>query len=349
MRSRVVCGAALLLLALPSTTAAAAHPDRCRPHVVDLGTLPGGNRSIAFAMSGKGVLAGWSFDAEGAMRPVRWADGHVQELKAPAGREAAALDINRSGVIVGRSNAEQLADEQALVWRHGRLSLLPGFPGSRGAAARRISDSGLITGSAVDAAGRSHAVLWVSGRLVDLGLPRGFDHAFGIDVTDDAEVVVHAYKGDELTGFRWERGRFQRLDGLRGDESDAQVAGAHGETAGLTWHSGDAQEATIWDHKGRPRSVGVLRPGDSSAILATDGAGGYAGASGAPGAPPRALLVRGRGPLRTLQAPSGPDGASSLRYLDREGNAAGIADAPNGQGHATLWTCVWRQAFVPAK
>jgi hypothetical protein len=48
-----------------------------------------------------------------------------------------------------------------------------------------------------------------------------------------------------------------------------------------------------------------------------------------------------------MRALSGRLGPSYARGLHRHGYAAGSSETADAREHATLWTCVWRQAFAP--
>jgi uncharacterized membrane protein len=340
-------GAALTALALVATSAPA-EAGRCRPMVVDLGALPGASFSVAFAINDAGAVAGWGMNANNQQRALRWAHGRVEELSVPPGGGSTALDINAAGTIVGRHNIGPGLPERGFVWHNGRATSLPGLPGGSGQQARRISDTGIVAGSAFDAAGREHVALWKHNRIIDVGIPPGYDGAFALDVGNEAEVVLAAYNDTEFVGFRWQRRTFQRLPGLADLGSWPQVDGSHGETGGFSFLPDDRTEATIWDRHGRPRPLGFLGGGDSSSILGTDGAGTWVGVGNStPGGIERALITRGHGPLRTLQAISGPDGRSAARDINGEGHVVGISSVTEDVGHATLWTCAWRQATVP--
>lgn len=345
--SRITLGAVLTALALIATSAPA-EAGRCRPEVVDLGALPGASFSVAFAIDDAGAVAGWGLNASNEPRALRFADGRVEELAVPHGGGSMALDVNAAGTIVGRYNIGPQLPERGFVWRDGRTTSLPGLPGGGPRQARRISDTGIVAGSAFDATGREHVALWEHDRIIDVGVPRGYDGAFALDVSDEREVVLAAYNAAEFVGFRWQRGRFERLPGLADADSWPQVDGAHGVTAGFSFLPGDRTEATIWDRHGRPRSLGFLGGGDNSSILGTDGAGTWVGVGNTePGGIEHALITRGHGPLRMLPALSGPDGRTAARDIDDHGNVVGISSVTEEVGHATLWTCAWRQAIVP--
>jgi uncharacterized membrane protein len=322
-------------------------------HVIDLGTLAGAERSVGLALGPDREVVGWGLDASGRSRAVRWVGGRIQDLGVPRLGDALALDVNAEGAIVGvYGESDDPATMRAFVWRAGRVTTLPGLRGAAGATARRISDSGLIVGSAFDAGGREHAVMWVYGRPVDVGIPPGFSGAYAMDVTDDGVVVGGAYTDEVNVAFRWRLGRFRVLATLGGSIAQASVIGLRRDIGGFSQTAAGAFEATVWDGGGRPRGIGFLGGGDDSEIFGTDGVGGYVGGANlVPGGPPEHVFVeRDGGPLMTLPALNGdPLGRSGAHGLDADGNVAGSSETGDGLEHATLWTCVWAQALVPAR
>src|SRR3954468_6976575 len=163
MSARAPLAAAIALAALAAAGAPAQADQRCRPRIIDLGTLPGSERSFAFGVNGTEVAVGLDDDGADfqATRAVRWVGGRIQDLGLPG--PGLAFDVNNAGAIVGDYEAN--GQSQAYVWRDGRLSNLPGLRRGHGAIARHISNTGLVVGTAWDAEDRGHAVVWLLGRL----------------------------------------------------------------------------------------------------------------------------------------------------------------------------------------
>src|SRR4051794_15695414 len=323
-----VLSAAALALALAAITAPAGAASSCRPEVVDLGTLPGGNTSWGLAHAA-GQTAGMSHDAGGAMRAVRWSHGRVEDLGVPPTGESVALDVNRAGVFVGwyGMTLDPTTQRAFAWWRVGRLTTLPA-PRGRGAAAWRLSDTGLIVGFTSDATGARRPALWSFGRFVDLGLPPGYTSAWAKDINNAGEIIGDATNGGPAVGFRWRLGRFQMLHGPGGAPSGANAIGQRGDVAGVSppTPTDVGPQATLWDRSGRPRALGFLAGGEASTLIATDGHGGYGGFSTISPDPisQRPVVTRAGGPLMML--PGLPDtiGRAAVRGMDGEGNAVGL-------------------------
>src|SRR3954447_1508705 len=254
-----VLSAVTLALTLAANTAPAGAASSCRPTVVDLGTLPGGNTSWGLAHAA-GQTAGMSDDASGAMRAVRWSHGRVEDLGVPPTGDSLALDVNRLGVFVGwYGTTRDPTTQWAFAWRSGRLTTLPA-PRGRGAAAWRLNDTGLIVGYTSDATGARRPALWTFGRFVELGLPPGYTSAWANDVNNAGEIIGDATNGGQAVGFRWRRGRFQMLPGPSGAPSGANAIGQRGDVAGVSppTPTDVGPQATLWDRSGEPRLLGFL-------------------------------------------------------------------------------------------
>ena len=71
--------------------------------ITDLGTLPGGDFSVAEGINARGQVVGESNTASGATHAFLWEDGRMTDLGTlPGGGEAHG--INARGQVVGHSN-----------------------------------------------------------------------------------------------------------------------------------------------------------------------------------------------------------------------------------------------------
>ena len=349
MRPRTARLAAAALLALLAPAApAAAHA--CRPAVIDLGTLPGDRDSAVLAIGPDRETVGLSIDYGDHTRAVRWTRRGIEALRVPDTGDSVALDVNASGVIVG-AYGQSDDTSRAFVWSDGRITSLPGLlPEGAGTYARRITDRGVIAGSAFDGAGHEHAVLWRAGRIVELSPPPGFENAFAMDVSDRGAVVGGAYSDTANVAVRWRAGHVRVLPTLGGDGAQASVLDRFGRVAGLSQTASGLFEGTVWDRAGRPSGIGFLGHGDDDDIRGTDGAGGYVGGANlSPGGTVYHVFIARAGgvPMTLPSVGAGPLGRSGAHALDVEGDVGGSSETATGTGHATLWTCAWRQAFVP--
>ena len=92
----------------------------------------------------------------------------------PGGNDSVALGINNSGQVVGRSSS--FDGDRAVLWEAGNIASLGILPdGSGRSQATAINDAGQITGWSDTTKGASHAFLFQSGTMADLGtFPNGF-------------------------------------------------------------------------------------------------------------------------------------------------------------------------------
>jgi probable HAF family extracellular repeat protein len=126
--------------------------------IKDLGTLSGGNYSVAWDVNNRGQVVGWSDTAaSGEARAFLWEDGEVTDLGTLGGIYSAANGINNRGQVVGSS------ESHAVLWEDGRMTDLGTLPGGEFEShhvAEDINARGQVVGRSPTASGVSHAVLW---------------------------------------------------------------------------------------------------------------------------------------------------------------------------------------------
>ena len=87
------------------------------PTLVDLGTLPGGNLSVAVAVNNLGDVAGSSDDSNGISWGVVWS--HASGTPTQIANMTTATGINDRGLVVGRRNATVGDGVQAVAYNLG--------------------------------------------------------------------------------------------------------------------------------------------------------------------------------------------------------------------------------------
>jgi len=155
-RSRMQVGmlvAAFLFTGMAGGATATYHVGLIK--VTELTTLAGGE-SNAFDINARGVIVGYSRDANLARRAVRWQNGAIRDLGTPSSSyRSIARSINDNGEIVGLYGDPDEFNYQAFYWSAGTgvvtlsRSLYPAksFDSSYVGMARAINDSGVIVGS----------------------------------------------------------------------------------------------------------------------------------------------------------------------------------------------------------
>ncbi|HYE61136.1 MAG TPA: hypothetical protein VD997_04000 [Phycisphaerales bacterium] len=178
--------------------------------VQDLGTL-GGTTQVG-AVNEQGVMVGLSVNAQGRQRAVRIDASGITDLGGAANATASiANDINSAGWIVGSSMVPGGSSSvyRPLLWRDGAvlsLSTLPASPSGQ-ADARALSDTGFVTGWAINAQNRQHAFRWTeSGGMIDLGSLYAVGWSVGMDVNSEGTVVGATLTPDGQRGFVWTPG-----------------------------------------------------------------------------------------------------------------------------------------------
>jgi len=175
--------------------------------VQDLGTLPGGDDSFAFAINTSGQVAGAaSSPITSYLQAILWSKAHgMQNLGAlvTAG-SSEAVAINRFGKVVGISDAAD-GGMHAFVWtKAGGMQDLGTISGSTYSSANGVNDRGEIAGYANCGTTCGHALFWSSsGTLQDLGALGGLN-SYATGINNSGQVVGWvAYHGVGDHGFIW--------------------------------------------------------------------------------------------------------------------------------------------------
>lgn len=162
----------------------------------DLGTLPGGDYSAAYAINDSGVVVGTSNTAT-TMHAFTWtsAKGLTDLGTLPGADASSALAINNQGQIAGSSGAH------AALWSGGNIQDL-GTLGGALSEAHGINNLGAVVGVS-DTSSGAHAFLWQNGSMQDLGVLSG-DTTSRADHINDSGMVVGSSEGSGgVRAFVW--------------------------------------------------------------------------------------------------------------------------------------------------
>jgi uncharacterized membrane protein len=143
---------------------------------IDLGNLPGFERSFATDLNPSGEIVG-NVATGNFFRPVYWESSQSAPVELPGvpqGLAGAAYGINPVGQIVGLIGPAGFPSGQAVFWPNSNTALvyLPGFGNNLPiSAAFSINASGNILGIGCDANGvECHAAFWASSTSTPLAL-----------------------------------------------------------------------------------------------------------------------------------------------------------------------------------
>jgi uncharacterized membrane protein len=223
-------------------------------------------------INARGDIAGFAFDAEGVIHPVRWVNGRLGGLGIPAGFvDGNALGINDRGEIVG-----DLARADGTLapyrWHRGRFTILATLGGAEGSA-YRIDRRGISAGFADRADGATEATVWErDGTPHGLGFLRqgDFSRVLGTNGAGDYAGEANIAPGVAPSrGFAVHIGRPLRelppLAELADATSGALGVDHEGNAAGVSTDALGRRRPTRWrcavDRRRAPHHVRSADPG----------------------------------------------------------------------------------------
>ena len=227
--------------------------------VVDLGTLPGGNWSEAFAISAAGVVGFW-----GDPSPIAfiWRDGIMTDLGPDFGTPNSRANDITGGLVTGWMASSQFGDARAFIWEEGVVVELPPIPGGFTSDGKAINNLGDVAGrgrfvdpGTGDTVWRPFA--WINGEITELGTLPGYRNSIATGINDARQVVGFSQTTTQ-EAFIWQNGVMSNLNDLRTPERDIviQLAWAinqDGQITGSARLQGDTVAVLL---------TPVARPGD---------------------------------------------------------------------------------------
>lgn len=211
--------------------------------IVDLGTLDGPDvQSVTESINNRHQTVGASFRADGTFHGVLWQDRKPIDLGTLGGPDSLALGLNDNGQIIGTSENDDVVNPifgfplfRPVIWYKGVITDLGPEPNggiggdgfdinNRGQAVGRIAIPDPTEGAV------SHAFLWQSGVMSDLGVPAGLgdDNSEARSLNNNGQIV-----GDSGIGFietfssdhalLWQNGEWADLNTLIPADSGYQL------------------------------------------------------------------------------------------------------------------------------
>ncbi len=143
----------------------------------------------AYGLNDGGQIVGM-FMHQGRYTAAEWADngsGYVVAPIGPSGTTSHAYDINDSGKVVGQT----FDYPRAFVWTtEGGIQFLTAF--GFASAANSVNNIGAVAGTATDAEGREHAVVWGSdGDIIGSIVTSDVGDATAKSINEHYEVAGH--------------------------------------------------------------------------------------------------------------------------------------------------------------
>jgi len=319
--------------------------------VVDLGTLPGGDQSSAYAVGANGGVTGYATNAQGLDRAfMASALGGLSDLGTLSGGSfSQGYAINATGSITGISQIQvgRQFETHAFISSGAGMQDMGTLPAGHYSAGYAISSTGEVAGAADVGGGIVHAFISSGGPLHDLGTLGGqASQANGINdagiVTGWAQTsfgATHAFRTDAL-------GHMSDLGTLGSDASSfGNAINGLGQVAGYSvTFDGKSFHAFVSDAAGNLHALGSLG-GTSSVAYGINSFGAVVGESDQ-GDGAHALLWTPNGTpvdLNQFVAPSSGWMLESARGINDLGDITGYGsltlDSPGGtviQTHAFL-------------
>jgi len=242
-------------------TALSASAQLCQ--LQSLGTLPGGQNSVAFAVNNRGQIVGYSNTAPPSSAPhaVKFGDaGPVDLGTLEGGTFSYALGINNRGQIVGNSGTSS-GRAHAFLLTGGVMKDLGTLPGGGSSSATAINDNGQIVGYATAASNETHAVLYQQGVMSDLGTLPGGDFSEATGINNLGQIVGYSTSNAGVHAFVYFNEAMIDIGTLGGNLSNATGINGAGQIVGLSTPLSNSPALAFLYSDGSMNALGTLTSG----------------------------------------------------------------------------------------
>lgn len=233
--------------------------------IINLGTLPGGHESQAYAVNNAGLIVGaasnetsdpYSYMGWGTeTRAVLWQNGAAQDLGTLGGPDAQAFNVNANGQVSGCSYTNStpnsttgIPTSEPFLWERGEMRSLGTLGGTNGCV-NILNNKGQAAGWSNLAGDIGfHPFFWSKGQLTDIGTFGGTNGNANY-MNNAGEVVGSAYyPGDVIHhAFLWKDGVLEDL-GTLDKCSVAYGINSQGQVVGSSGDCGPPVHAFLWDN-----------------------------------------------------------------------------------------------------
>ncbi len=234
-------------------------------NMLDLGTLPNDNESVASGVNAGGEATGYSYSASSPFDAFVYSAGGLVSLGTLGGNFSNGSAINDSGEVAGTSYTAEGA-ERAFLY-NGTMNDLGTLPGGLYSIAFGINATGQVVGaSSIGSGSLPYAFLYNNGVMQNLGTVSGGDGSEAQAISATGQIVGAAYitnNSNNPVAFLYSDGSMQSLGILPGFiESDATAINSQGQIVGRSCDVSGPCHASLYS-KGNLTDLNSLLPAGS--------------------------------------------------------------------------------------
>jgi len=248
--------------------------------------------------------------------------------------------INASGQVVGAAGTTA---SQGFFWSTSQgLLALPPLPGGNFSVAVGINSGSVVTGTSTNSQAKDHAVLWINGKIRDLGTLSGGTVSVANAINNAGQVAGGSNStGTDTHAFLWSKATgMQDLGTLigSGGYSVSQALNRYGEVVGQsTVGPGGQTHGFVWTKARGLKDLGTLAGGANSIAFDVNDLGQIVGLSDFGASYSHAVLWTPAGKIQDLGTLTNTTD-SSANGINNSGQVVGYAVFPNSAYHGFVWT-----------